>query len=156
MSDRGSSPAEKAGSWRERFPNRKFSGPEITYLNQRYGNVKRISWKIPALILFLLGTPWLIWSATHHSLPEIRYTLISFERDQFSATPSIDITYEVTRRNPRIAVTCTLVARDIDKNIVGEITDRFPPSNKSVTAHKTRIPARSTPVNAAVIRCATS
>lgn len=156
MSGQSSTPNEKAGPWRERFPNRKFSTAEISYLNKRYGGGKRLSWKIPALIALVVGLPWLIWSATNHSLPEIRYTLISFSTDKTSTTPSIEITYEVARRNPEIPVTCTLVARDIDKNIVGEIVDQFPASNKSVITHVTRIPARSTPVNAAVIRCASN
>ncbi len=156
MSGHGSTPSKKAGPWRARFPNKTFTDAQISDLNQRYGGGKPLSWKIPAAIVIAVGLPWLIWSATHHSLPEIRYTLISFAVDTSTTMPSIDITYEVTRRNPAMAITCTLVARDIDKNIVGEIADQFPASNKSVINRKTRIPARSIPVNAAVIKCATN
>jgi len=48
------------------------------------------------------------------------------------------------------------VARDIDKNIVGEFADQIPATTASVITRKTRILARSIPVNAAVIRCATT
>lgn len=156
MSEQSSTPNQKTGLWRDRFPNHNFSSAEIAHLNERYGNARQINWKVPAIIALALGLPWLLWSATHHSLPEIRYTLISFEQDQTSATPSIDITYEIARRNPEIAITCTLVARDIDKNIVGEFADQIPATTASVITRKTRILARSIPVNAAVIRCATT
>ena len=55
-----------------------------------------------------------------------------------------------------VPITCTLVARDIDKNIVGEFADQIPATTTSVITRKTRVLARSIPVNAAVIRCATT
>ena len=156
MSGNSSTPTETTGHWRERFPNRNFSSAEIAHLNQRYGNARQLNWKVPAIIALAIGLPWLIWSATHHSLPEIRYTLISFKSDSTSTNTSIDITYEVERRNPMVPITCTLVARDIDKNIVGEFADQIPATTTSVITRKTRVLARSIPVNAAVIRCATT
>ena len=46
-----------------------------------------------------------------------------------------------------------LLARDIDKNVVGEIEDYLPPAKTDVVTKTTTIPARITPVNAAVLEC---
>ena len=119
-------------------------------LAQRYGIRRKSRWKIPAAILFILGLPWLMWSAWHHSNPEIRFTLVSFQNEK---SDSIDITYLIERRNPSLPLTCTLVARDIDKNVVGEIEDKVPASTTSRITISRTIPARIAPVNAAVLDC---
>jgi hypothetical protein len=145
----------RAGQWRERFPHREFSETEIAYLNDRYGKAT-ISWRIPGLLFALIGIPWLLWSALYHSNPEIRFTLLDFQPQvahSNSAKPSIQIRYQVQRRNPSQAITCTLVARDIDKNVVGEITDQIAPSAEKSIIRIVQIPARLKPVNAAVLDC---
>jgi len=119
-------------------------------LAQRYGLKRRNGWKIPAAILLVIGLPWLMWSAWHHSNPEIRVTLISFQNEK---SDSIEITYVVERRDPSRELTCTLVARDIDKNVVGEIEDNVPASTSSNITISRTIPARIAPVNAAVLGC---
>jgi hypothetical protein len=119
-------------------------------LAQRYGLKRRNGWKIPAAILLMIGLPWLMWSAWHHSNPEIRVTLISFQNEK---SDSIEITYVVERRDPSRELTCTLVARDIDKNVVGEIEDNVPASTSSNITISRTIPARIAPVNAAVLGC---
>ena len=119
-------------------------------LAQRYGLKRRNGWKIPAAILLMIGLPWLMWSAWHHSNPEIRVTLISFQNEK---SDSIEITYVVERRDPSRVLTCTLVARDIDKNVVGEIEDNVPASTSSNITISRTIPARIAPVNAAVLGC---
>jgi hypothetical protein len=45
------------------------------------------------------------------------------------------------------------VARDIDKNVVGEIEDKVPASKDSSVTISRTIPARIAPVNAAVLEC---
>ena len=147
----------RAGQWRERFPNREFNESEIEYLNNRYGKAT-ISWRIPGLLFALIGIPWLLWSASYYSNPEIRANLLSFQvpksqANSDSTKSTIEIRYQVQRRNPGQAITCTLVARDIDKNVVGEIADQIPPSNEKSIIRIVQIPARLTPVNAAVLDC---
>lgn len=121
---------------------------------QRYGLKNRSksarSWKIAAAIVTAIGLPWLFWSAWHHSNPEIRVALISFQNE---TDRSIEITYLVERREPGTALECTLVARDIDKNVVGEIQDTVPGSNLRSITRTASIPTRITPVNAAVLEC---
>lgn len=132
----------------ERFSN--LSPENQALLADRYGTVRRNGWKIPAAILMIIFLPWLMWSAWHHSNPEIRFTLVSFQNEK---SASIDITYLVERRNPSLPLTCTLVARDIDKNVVGEIEDNVPASATSRITISRTIPARIAPVNAAVLDC---
>ena len=119
-------------------------------LADRYGIKERKSWRLIAIVVALVGLPWLFWSAWHHSNPEIRVTLVSFQNEK---NDSIDITYLVQRRDPSTPLSCTLLARDYDKNVVGEIEDRLPASVEPAVTITTTIPARVTPVNAAVLEC---
>ena len=119
----------------------------------RYGIQEKKRWKLPAVIATLVFIPWLIWSAWHHSNPAFRSTLVSFQNEKQG---SIDITYIIERRDPSRAITCTLVARDIDKNVVGEIEDQVPPAQTRQITRTTSIPTRITPVNAAVLDCRAS
>ena len=135
----------------ERFSN--LSPENQALLADRYGTVRRNTWKIPAAILVIIFLPWLMWSAWHHSNPEIRITLISFQNEK---SDSIDITYLIERRDSSRALICTLVARDIDKNVVGEIDDAIPPTSINPITRTTTIPARIAPVNAAVVGCRAS
>ena len=135
----------------ERFSN--LSPENQALLADRYGTVRRNTWKIPAAILMIIFLPWLMWSAWHHSNPEIRITLISFQNEK---SDSIDITYSIERREPSQALICTLVARDIDKNVVGEIDDAIPAASINPITRTTTIPARIAPVNAAVVGCRAS
>ena len=133
--------------------NERFSNlpPETrALLADRYGIQKKKRWVIPATIATLIFIPWLMWSAWHHSNPAIRTTLVSFQNEK---QDSIDITYIIERRDPSHVVTCTLVARDIDKNVVGEIEDQVPASQTRQITRTTSIPTRVTPVNAAVLDC---
>jgi hypothetical protein len=132
----------------ERFSN--LTPEERALMEERYGKRQKNSWVIPAALTFMIFIPWLMWSAWHHSNPEIRYTLVSFQNEK---SESIEITYLIERRDPAIPLTCTLVARDIDKNVVGEIEDLVPASPTKQFTKTTTIPTRITPVNAAILDC---
>ena len=124
------------------------------FLRTRYG--KRYidgqgRWKIPAAIFAIVGIPWLLWSAGYHSQPSLRHELISFKviDDQ-----SISITYLLERNERSFDVVCTLVARDFEKNVVGETTDRFTPNKAAGKVVRTsEIATRIQAVNADVIHC---
>lgn len=125
-------------------------------LRKRYGiaepgkSIRTQPWFVPALILTLVGGSWLMWSALHYSLPEIRQTVISFN---VVDDRHIQLRYSVTFKSPGKAHLCQLIARDFDKNIVGEIQDNFPAGVRSKTL-VTTIPTRVTAVNADISRCA--
>lgn len=120
---------------------------------ERYGKsyLAPSRWKIPAAVLALIGIPWLLWSAGFHSMPSIRHELIAFK---VIDNRSIEITYLLERNEASLPVICTLVARDFEKNIVGEVTDDFERNDAPGRDLQTRtIPTRSRAVNAAVIGC---
>ena len=94
----------------------------------------------------------MIWAGLHHSRPSITTTLISFE---IPSDRAIDIRYTIDRRAPGEAITCTLVAYDIDKNIVGEIQDSIPAGAAHVQK-VTQVPTRTDPVSGAISRCRAS
>ena len=130
-------------------------------LIERYGGRKPGYWRILAILILAIGLPWLMWSAWYHSNPEARITLVSFRPID---SRSIEITFDLTRKDPEVAQVCTLIARDFDKNVVGEIDVVIPPTpkvnssqnktvqNKTVQI-KEVIPTRLAAVNAGVLRC---
>jgi hypothetical protein len=60
--------------------------------------------------------------------------------------------YSIDRTDPNQVVICTLIASDIDKNVVGQIDDTIA-AGAAHSEQITAIPARSAPVTAAIARC---
>ena len=117
--------------------------------NDRYGVRPPSKWQIPAILCALLGISWLVWAGLHHANPPFRTTLISFS---ITSEKEVSIRYSLERRSSETPYACTLVARDIDKNVVGQI-DEVIPAGKSKTELITLIPTRGPAVIADVIRC---
>lgn len=122
-------------------------------LAQRYGVKKRSSWQIIAIALALIGLPWLILTAWQKSNPVYRATLIKFAPTD---DRSLSLTFDLFRRDPGSPFECTLVARDIDKNVVGELEFRVAPASKELVRQTATIPTRLPPVNGAVLACRTA
>jgi hypothetical protein len=91
-----------------------------------------------------------MWSAWYHSNPETRVTLVSFKPMD---ARSIEITFEIDRRDPQVSHICTLIARDYEKNVVGEVDIQVAPSSFSRSQITAVIPTRLTAVNAGVLEC---
>ena len=125
-------------------------GSNEELLAQRYGRKSSNAWRYIAALLLLTALPWLVWSAWHHSNPQIRVTLISFQNEQDT---SIDTTYLNQRRDPSLALNCTLIARDFDKNVVGEVEVAIPSSSQGSLKRDDSIPTRLRAVNASVLKC---
>jgi hypothetical protein len=62
------------------------------------------------------------------------------------------VRYFIEREDSNQVVVCTLIARDFDKNIVGQI-DQEIPAGKSKVELVTTVPTRSEAVNADVSSC---
>ena len=124
------------------------SGSQFSY-EDRYGVRPTKGWVAPAIFIAVIGISWLVWVGLHHSNPDIRSSVISF-------TPTTDramsIRYEVVRKDKDQVLTCTLVARDYDKTVVGQIEDEIGPG-LAVVQKNTEIPTRSQGVNADVVAC---
>jgi len=84
--------------------------------------------------------------------PQIRSTLISFK---IVSDQKVSITYKISVRDLSKEHSCSLVAKDIDKNTVGEVVDQMPADslvageNQRTVEISTRLPA----VNAAIASC---
>jgi hypothetical protein len=124
------------------------SGPEFSY-EDRYGVRPTKGWVTPAVVIAVIGISWLIWAGLHHSNPNIRASVISFTA---TTDRAMSIRYEVVRKDKGQVITCTLVARDYDKNVVGQIEDEIGPG-LAVVQKNTDIPTRSQGVNADVVAC---
>jgi len=117
--------------------------------NDRYGVKPAFSWRPVAAVILVVGLIWLLWAGLHHARPEITFRLISFT---VTDSREIFIRYEATRRDENRELTCTLVARDFDKLIVGQIDDLIP-AGKSYIDRTTPIPTRNLAATATVLRC---
>ncbi len=124
------------------------SGASFNY-EDRYGKKASNTWIIPAVVFGAIGLIWIFWAGLFHSAPDVRSTLYSFS---VTGDKEISLKYGIERKNPEKKITCTLLAYDYDKNIVGQIDDSFDPGQKSVQ-RKTPITTRSAPVSAAISNC---
>lgn len=122
-------------------------------LRERYGIKPKRRNNIWLLIgLSIISIFWFIWSGTNIANPQIRSQLISFK---VINEQSISITYTLQVKNLNTAHSCDLVARDIDKNVVGELTDQIAADqlmagkNLRTILISTRTPA----VNAGISSC---
>ena len=122
-------------------------------LRERYGiksnNRRNLRLAIGFAVLAVL---WFIWSGTNIANPQIRSQVISFK---VLDNQSISITYTLQVKNLNVPHSCDLVARDIDKNIVGEVTEHYEAGqlaagkNLKTVLISTRTPA----VNAGISSC---
>jgi len=116
---------------------------------ERYGASKPTRWPAIALLVGAVGIGWLMWSALYHSNPSLRSQLVSFTITDDRAA---SVRYFIEREDSNQVVVCTLIARDFDKNIVGQI-DQEIPAGKSKVELVTDVPTRSEAVNADVSSC---
>lgn len=117
--------------------------------NDRYGVKQSRSWVAIALITAVVGVSWIIWAGLHHSNPAIRTQLISFVVDN---DREVSVRYSVDRHSTTAATVCTLIARDYDKNIVGQLDQEIAAGLAKVEL-VTVVPTRSEAVNADVSSC---
>ncbi len=121
---------------------------EFSY-NDRYGIRPRNQWRVPAIILAIVGLSWISWAGLHHSNPPIRFSLISYS---ITSDREISLRYSMQRHDKNAAVICTLIARDFYKEIVGQIDDLIEPGLGSLE-RTTTVKSRGPAVNANVIGC---
>ena len=116
---------------------------------ERYGTPKATRWPVIALVVGVLGVSWLLWTALYHSNPPLRSQLVSFT---ITNDREASVRYFIERTDSQQPVICTLIARDYDKNIVGQI-DQEIGAGKSKVELVTVVPTRSEAVNADVSSC---
>ena len=117
--------------------------------NDRYGVKQSRSWVAVALLTAVVGVGWITWAGLHHSNPVIRTQLISFVVDN---DREVSVRYSVDRHSTKATTVCTLIARDYDKNIVGQLDQEIAAGLAKVEL-VTVVPTRSEAVNADVSSC---
>lgn len=117
--------------------------------NDRYGVKQSRSWVAVALITAIVGVGWITWAGLHHSNPAIRSQLITFVVNN---DREVSVRYSVDRHSTTAITVCTLIARDYDKNIVGQLDQEIPAGLAKVEL-VTVVATRSEAVNADVSSC---
>ena len=115
----------------------------------RYGLKKGGSWVGFAIFIGILGVGWVTWAGLHHSNPPIRIQLITFVVDSDRA---VSVRYSIDRNGVDGGVICTVIARDYDKNIVGQLDSEIAPGKGKIEL-VTVVPTRIAAVNADVASC---
>jgi hypothetical protein len=117
--------------------------------NDRYGIRPAARWIFPAIILGIAGVIWVVWAGLHIANPDIRSEVVSYS---VTGEREISLRYTIVRSDPNAKVICTLVAKDIDKTVVGQIDDTIF-AGESRVVRLSPIPTRSAPVTAGIDRC---
>lgn len=125
------------------------SSPSEFSFNDRYGVRAGRRWVAPAIFFALTGITWLVWAGIHHSNPAIRSSLISYS---ITSEREISVRYSLFRQDKNRAVVCTLIVRDFDKNVVGQIDDEIAPGLAALE-RTVSVPSRGPAVNGDVIGC---
>ncbi|MFM8632498.1 MAG: DUF4307 domain-containing protein [Candidatus Nanopelagicus sp.] len=122
-------------------------------LKQRYGiSSGRKNRPLILGVLLSIAAAWFLWSGFNAANPALRSELISFKVIDDQA---ISISYKISVRNLTKDHSCSVVARDIDKNTVGEVTDLMPADSLLAGANlrTVEIPTRLPAVNAGILSC---
>lgn len=122
-------------------------------LKERYGiSSGRKNRPLILGVLLSIAAAWFLWSGFNAANPALRSELISFKVIDDQA---ILISYKISVRNLTKDHSCSVVARDIDKNTVGQVTDLMPANSLLAGANlrTVEIPTRLPAVNAGILSC---
>ncbi|HUW79071.1 MAG TPA: DUF4307 domain-containing protein [Candidatus Nanopelagicaceae bacterium] len=122
-------------------------------LEQRYGRKPGGHRRVltASVLIGLTFVTWLVWVALQHARPIANVTLISFD---VRSDRAVSIRYEVGRRDAKTPLYCTLIARDFQTSIVGEVRDEIPVGGQNLVARQVTIPTRARAATAMVAHCA--
>ena len=102
-----------------------------------------------AILIAILGIGWVTWAGLYHSNPPIRIQLLTFVVESDRA---VSVRYSVDRNGVDGVIVCTVIARDYDKNIVGQIETEIGDGQGKIEL-VTVLPTRIAAVNADVSGC---
>jgi hypothetical protein len=122
-------------------------------LKQRYGiSSGRKNRPLILGVLLSIAAAWFLWSGFNAANPALRSELISFKVIDDQA---ISISYKISVRNLTKDHSCSVVARDIDKNTVGQVTDLMPANSllPGANLRTVEVPTRLPAVNAGILSC---
>ena len=122
-------------------------------MDERYGRRPRKSRPVVTVVVLVsaIFVIWLLVVALQHARPLASTTLISF---QVRSDREVSIRYEIGRRDPKTALICTLIARDFQTSIVGEVRDQIGSGGAHRVAREVSIPTRARAATVMIARCA--
>jgi len=122
-------------------------------MDERYGRRPRKSRPVVTVVVLVsaIFVIWLLAVALQHARPLASTTLISF---QVRSDREVSIRYEIGRRDPKTALICTLIARDFQTSIVGEVRDQIGSGGADLVAREVSIPTRARAATVMIARCA--
>lgn len=106
--------------------------------------------KAALTILFILFAGAVSLAGIRYANPAIRSDLVAFTVDTDTQTT---IRFQVYRKDPKVALTCRIIARDITTAIVGDRYTEVVPTSAKTIEIKEAIPTRTRAVTASVVRC---
>jgi hypothetical protein len=101
-------------------------------------------------VAFVALTLVTAFGAYQFANPPIRTALIAFS---VISDKEVSIKYSIDRRDPKQRLICTLVAKDLEKTIVGQIEIQVPPTAAKSIEMVSQVPTRVRAVTAGVVRC---
>lgn len=78
----------------------------------------RWAWIPLAIACALVGGTWLLWTALYGANPPVSARITAFH---VTSDTSVDAVLTVQRPDPRLAVTCTVVAKAVSYETVGQL-----------------------------------
>lgn len=121
-------------------------------MDERYGRRPRKIRPVVtvAVLVSAIFVIWLLVVALQHARPLASTTLISF---QVRSDREVSIRYEIGRRDPKTALICTLIARDFQTSIVGEVRDQIGSGGANQVPREVSIPTRARAATVMIARC---
>ena len=101
-------------------------------------------------VAFIALTLVTAFGAYRFANPPIRASLIAFS---IISDTEVNVKYSVDRQDPKQILTCTLVAKDMDKTIVGQVEIQVPATTNKSIEMSSQVPTRVRAVTAGVVRC---
>ena len=120
----------------------------------RYGpppDPRRRRRTVAALVaLGVLGVALVVWLGLGMAQVPVRWAQVGFRID---GAESVEVTYEVTRLDPSMAVECRVEAQNASHAQVGVLVVEVPPATEPTVRRTTTVRTSETPVTGVVDEC---
>lgn len=96
----------------------------------------RWAWIVNAIAITVVMVPWLLWSAFYGATPAVSGRISAFD---VKSDTLVEAVLTVQRPDPAVAATCTVVAKAISYDTVGQVPVEVPPSDRQLQDIQVRV-----------------